>query len=46
MEEEYILYANNLTADTFSHILNTQRENTNAIFTGKKLDKSDDLEMR
>ena len=29
--------------DTFSHTSNTQRENTNAIFTSEKLDKSDKL---
>ena len=29
--------------DTFSHTYNTQRENANAIFTGEKLDKSDEL---
>ena len=34
---------NNVTADTFSHTFNTQRENVNAIFTSEKLDKSDDL---
>ena len=32
---------NNVTADTFSHISNTQRENANAIFTSTKIDKSD-----
>ena len=41
--EEYILDANNVTADTFSHTSNTQRENVNAIFTSKKLDKLDKL---
>ena len=30
--------------DTFSHTSNTQRENTNAMFTSEKLDKSDELE--
>ena len=29
--------------DTFSHTSNTQRENTNAMFTSEKLDKSDEL---
>ena len=43
MEEESISYSNNVTADTFSHMPNTQRENVNAIFTSEKLDKSDDL---
>ena len=35
--------ANNVTADTSSHTLNTQRYNANAIFTSEKLDKSDEL---
>ena len=35
--------ANNITADTFNRTSNTQRENTNAIFTSEKLDKSDEL---
>ena len=39
MEEELILYANNITADTFSHTSNIQRENENVIFTSEKLDK-------
>ena len=43
MEEESISNANNLTTDTFSHTPNTERENSNAIFTSEKLDKSDDL---
>ena len=42
-EEESILDANNVTADTFSHTSNTQRENSNAIFTIEKMDKLDDL---
>ena len=29
--------------DTFSHTHNTQTENTNKIFTSKKIDKSDEL---
>ena len=36
--------ANNVTADTFSHTSNTQRENTNAIFTSENLDKLNELE--
>ena len=36
--------ANNVTADTFSHMSSTQRCNENAIFTSEKIDKSDDLE--
>ena len=35
--------ANNVTVDTFSHTSNTQRENTNTIFTSEKLDKLDKL---
>ena len=34
---------NNVTVDTFSHMSNTQTENTNTIFTSEKLDKLDDL---
>ena len=43
MDEESISDANNVTADTFSHTSNTQRENANTIFTSDKLDKSDEL---
>ena len=43
MGEVSISDASNLTADTFSHTLNTQRENKNVIFTSEKLDKMDDL---
>ena len=43
MEEESIADANNVTADTFSHASNTQRDNANAVFTSEKLDNSDDL---
>ena len=43
MEEESLTDANNITADTFSHASNVQRENANAIFTSKKLDKLDKL---
>ena len=43
MEEESIADANDVTADTFSHTSNAQRENSNAIFTSEKLDKSDEL---
>ena len=43
MEEESISDANNVTADTFSHTPNTQKQNTNAIFISEKLDKSDEL---
>ena len=35
--------ANNITADTFSHMSNTQIDNANAIFTSEKLDKPDEL---
>ena len=44
MEYESISDYNNITADTFSHTPNTQRENTNAIFTSEKLDKLDEME--
>ena len=44
MEEESISDTNNVTADTFSHASNTQRENTKTIFTSDSLDKSDELE--
>ena len=37
------MYANNVSADTFSHTCNTQKENANAIFISKKLDKSNDM---
>ena len=43
MDEESILDANNVTADTFSHTSNTQRENATALFTSEKLDTSVDL---
>ena len=43
IEQESISDANNVTADTFSHTSNTQRQNANAIFTSEKLDKLDDL---
>ena len=42
MEEGSITDANNVTADTFSHASNAQIENSNAIFTGENLDKSDE----
>ena len=35
--------ANNVIVDTFSHASNTQRENTNMIFTSEKIYKSDKL---
>ena len=43
VEEESIADFNNITADTFSHAYNTQRDNSNAIFASKKLDKLDEL---
>ena len=43
MEEESIPDVNNVTADTFSHTYNTQRDNANAIFTSDNLDKLDEL---
>ena len=44
IKEESISDANDITADTFIHASNTQRENANTIFTSEKIDKSDDLE--
>ena len=35
--------ANNITTNTYSHTTNTQRENSNVIFTSENLDKSDKL---
>ena len=43
IEDESIGDANNVTADTFIHTPNTQRNNSNAIFKGEKLDKLDKL---
>ena len=43
VEYESISDFNNLTADTFSHASNTQRENSNAIFTSEKLDNPNEL---
>ena len=43
MKEESISDDNNITADTFSHTPNTQKDNSNAIFTSEGLDKLDDL---
>ena len=43
MGEESISDANIVMADTFSNKSNTQKENTNSIFTSDKLDKSDKL---
>ena len=43
-QEESIFDANSINANTFSHTSNKQRENANAIFTSKKLDKLDELE--
>ena len=34
---------NNVTANTFSNISNTQIDNANAIFTSEKLDKLENL---
>ena len=36
--------AHNVTVNNFSHTSNTQRENTNTIFTSEKLDKLENLE--
>ena len=35
--------ANNVTADAFRHASISQRENSDAVFTSEKLDKSDNL---
>ena len=35
--------SNNVTADTFSHTSNTQRENTSTIFTSEKVDESNEV---
>ena len=43
IEEESTVDSNNVTADTFIYATNTQRDNTNAIFTSDKLDKLDKL---
>ena len=43
MEEESIARANNITADTFNHASNTQRDNTKTIIKSEKVDKSDDM---
>ena len=43
MNEESISDANNVTADTLSHMSITQIENKNVIFTSEKLDKLDQL---
>ena len=37
MVEESTTYANIITADKFSHVSNTQRENENTIFTSENL---------
>ena len=42
-EEESIMDANNVTADTFSLSSSSQRENADAIFKSEKLDKLDEL---
>ena len=39
MEEESIADANNVTVDIFSYTSSANRENENAIFTSKKLEK-------
>ena len=43
MEEESIIDADNIPADTFSHTSSSQRENANTIFTSEKLEKPDEL---
>ena len=41
-EEESIIDAINVTADAFSHVSSSQRENLDTVFTSEKIDKSDD----
>ena len=43
MEEESITNANNITADTFSHVTSAYRENANTIFTSENIYKYDEL---
>ena len=43
IEEESIVYVNNVTLDTFSNTPSTKIENANNIFTSEKIDKSDKL---
>ena len=42
-EEEAITDANNNTADTCRHVSNSHRENSNAVFTSGKIEKSNNL---
>ena len=42
-EEESITGANNVTADAFTHVLSSQRDNSDTIFTHEKLDESENL---
>ena len=39
-EEESRTSANNVTADAFTHVLSSQRDNSDTIFTHEKLDES------
>ena len=41
MQQKSITDSNNVTQDAFSHASDAQRENTNSIYTGDKLYKSD-----
>ena len=43
MEEESTADANKVTADTFSHASNKQREHPSAIFTSEKIGKLEDI---
>ena len=43
IDELSIVDDNNVTTATFSHASNTQRDNSNVIFTSEKPDKSDKL---
>ena len=44
MDEGKLSGDNNVTVDAYKHTSNTQRDNTNAIFTDEKIDKSYVLE--
>ena len=43
MEVESLMDANNITADTFSHVYSSKRENTNMVFTTEELEKLEKL---
>ena len=43
MEVESLTDANNITADAFSHVYSSKRENTNMVFTTEELEKLEKL---